>query len=173
MKQIFAPGCALMLYKPHLAQLLHEIMVQNLGDTERLDLCCQNHPQLPDRVRVINTCPGCDRRYRNDYPDSTTISLWEILARGNWFSFPDYGGQIMTISDACPTRNQARVHRAVRTLMDRMNIRLVEPERTGEKGVCCGDSFWGTLPTEQVKEKMVARASEMRRRCGCLLCLLR
>jgi hypothetical protein len=67
----------------------------------------------------------------------------------------------MTISDACPTRNQVRVHKAVRDLLVMMNIQLVEPERTGAQGDCCGDSFWGVLPTEQVKEKMIKRASEM------------
>ena len=76
-------------------------------------------------------------------------------------SSPPWRTQRMTISDACPTRNQVRAHKAVRTLLDRMNIQLVEPERTGVKGVCCGDSFWGVLPTEQVKEKMIERASEM------------
>ena len=161
MKRFFAPGCALMLYKPHLSQLLHEVLIENLGNIERLDLCCHNHPPLPDRAQVINICPGCDRRYRNNYPNSTTISLWEVLVQNDWFPFPDYDGKRMTISDACPTRNQARVHKAVRTLLDSMNIRLVEPERTGAKGVCCGDSFWGVLPAEQVKETMIARAAEM------------
>jgi Fe-S oxidoreductase len=67
----------------------------------------------------------------------------------------------MTISDACPTRNQERVHNAVRILLKRMNINLVEPEKTRTKGTCCGDSFYGVLPVEQVKEQMKKRASEM------------
>jgi Fe-S oxidoreductase len=137
------------------------MLAQNLGNMERLDLCCQNHPPLPDLAQVINVCPGCGRRYRNNYPHATTVSLWEILAHSDWFPFPDYGGRRMTISDACPTRNQLVVHQAVRTLLDKMNIQLVEPERTGAQGVCCGDSFWGVLPADQVKEKMIARASEM------------
>jgi Fe-S oxidoreductase len=150
-----------MLYKPHFSQLLHNVLIENLGSIERLDLCCHNKPPLPDRAQVINICPGCDRRFRNNYANSTTISLWEVLAQNDWFPFPDYGGKKMTISDACPTRNQVRVQKAIRTLLDRMNIRLVEPERTGTEGACCGDSFWGVLSVEQVKEKMIARAAEM------------
>lgn len=67
----------------------------------------------------------------------------------------------MSIIDACPTRSQARVQQAVRTLLWRMNIQLIEPEKTGAQSVCCGDSFWGVLPVEQVKEKMTERAQEM------------
>lgn len=161
MKKIFAPGCALTVYKPHLSEKLHEILNENLGGVERLDICCRNHPVLEDGSQVINVCPGCDRRYRENYENSSTISLWEVLAEADFFPFPNYEGKKMTISDACPTRNETRVHEAVRTLIKKMNIELVEPEKTREKGVCCGDSFWGVLPTEEVNKRMIKRASEM------------
>lgn len=161
MRTMFAPGCALTIYKPHLAERLHRILIENLGAVERLDTCCRNHPPLADGDRVINTCPGCDRRYREDYANASTISLWETLAGCDFFPFPDYGGKTMTISDACPTRGQARIHRAVRALLGRMNITLVEPARTGANGACCGDTFWGVLPVEEVKRKMAERAAEM------------
>lgn len=32
MKRVFAPGCALMLYKPELAERLHHMIKKNLGD---------------------------------------------------------------------------------------------------------------------------------------------
>jgi Fe-S oxidoreductase len=67
----------------------------------------------------------------------------------------------MTIQDACPTRDQERVHDAVRALLKRMNIKVVEPQKTRTKGKCCGDSFYGALPVEEVKEKMKERALEM------------
>jgi hypothetical protein len=42
-----------------------------------------------------------------------------------------------------------------------MNIVIVEPERTREKGTCCGDTFYGALPTERVIEQMKAKGKEM------------
>lgn len=67
----------------------------------------------------------------------------------------------MTIIDACPTRDQDRVHIAVRKLIGKMNINLIEPVKTREKSTCCGDSFYGEIPTEKVKEQMVKKGSEM------------
>jgi Fe-S oxidoreductase len=67
----------------------------------------------------------------------------------------------MTVLDACPTRDQDRVHIAVRALLKRMNIRVVEPAKTRTKGTCCGDSFYGVLPVEEVKKQMKRRADEM------------
>jgi Fe-S oxidoreductase len=161
MKQIFAPGCALMLYKPHLAERIQGILKANLGDMDLLSVCCHHQPPLSQKTEVINICPGCDKRYRNDYPMTSTVSLWEVLANGTFFSFPDYQGQTMSIIDACPTRDQDRVHTAIRTLLERMNIRLVEPRNTRTKSTCCGDSFWGQLPVDQVKKQMVKRTAEM------------
>lgn len=161
MKKLFAPGCALNIYKPHLAEKLHAILKEHVEPMERLDICCRNEPILEDGTEVINICPGCDRRYRENYANASTISLWEVLAESDFFPFPDYQGQKMTITDACPTRSQERVHIAIRTLLCKMNIQLVEPERTGTKSACCGDSFWGVLPVEQVKERMAKRAAEM------------
>jgi hypothetical protein len=160
-KTVFAPGCALMLYKPEFAKRIHSILRNHVGEMDELNICCHHDPQFPEETTVINICPGCDKRFRNDYNRSSTISLWEVLAEYEFFNFPDYHGQSMLIIDACPTRDQERVHTAVRTLLQKMNIRLVEPTKTRTNGTCCGDSFYGIIPTDKVKEQMAKRASEM------------
>jgi Fe-S oxidoreductase len=161
MKKLFAPGCALMIYKPHLADKLFRILNDHAGKTDMLLTCCKHEPKNKARVEVINICPGCDKRFRNDYERVTTISLWEILADSDFFTFPDYQGKAMSIIDACPTRNQPHIHDAIRRLLKRMNIRLIEPEKTRTEGTCCGDTFYGILTVSEVKEQMAKRTSEM------------
>lgn len=161
MKRVFAPGCALMLYKPLLGKKVLEFLKNNYDIADQHLTCCRHEPNLAEGTQIVNTCPGCDRRYRELYSSVSTISLWELLANSETFPFPDYKGLVMTINDACPTRSQERVHNSVRTLLKRMNISLIEPEKTKKKGTCCGDSFYGTLPVEQVKALMKKRASEM------------
>jgi len=160
-KMVFAPGCALMLYKPELSEKLHSILNKNLGEMELLLTCCQHPPQVPPKTLVINVCPGCHKRFGNDYKNTTTISLWEVLVDSNFFSFPDYKGRRMSIIDACPTREQEQVHDAIRKILKRMHINLVEPKNTRTKSTCCGDSFYGLIPTGQVKDLMIKRTSEM------------
>jgi Fe-S oxidoreductase len=161
MKRVFAPGCALMIYKPELAQRMLDFLNQDLGNIAEHLTCCRHEPGLAEGTQIINTCAGCDRRYRELYNQISTLSLWEVLAEKDTFPFPDYQGQKMAILDACPTRDQVRVHQAIRALLKRMNIDLVEPAKTGTKSTCCGDSFFGVLPVEQVKEQMKKRAAEM------------
>jgi Fe-S oxidoreductase len=161
MKHLFAPGCALVLYKNRLVERLLEYLRSRYGDMDLLLTCCRHTPQTVIGTCVINVCPGCDRRYRQNYTDPSTVSLWEILADRDDFPFPDYKLKPMTIIDACPTRDQARVHNAVRTLAQRMNIVVVEPERTREQSTCCGDAFYGKLSTQEVLAQMKAKAATM------------
>lgn len=161
MKTVFAPGCALFLYKPELADKLFHLLRDIFPELALHTTCCHHEPQQPKGTKIINVCSGCDRRYRELYQGVSTISLWELLAEREEFPFPDYGQLQMSILDACPTRDQERVHKAVRSLLQKMNISLVEPERTRTRSTCCGDSFYGALPVDKVKEQMKKRATEM------------
>lgn len=119
MEQVNAPGCAFMIYKPHLAKKVLMFLNEELGDIPEHLICCKHEPNLESGTVVINTCAGCDKRYRELYDGISTVSLWEILAESNKFSFPDYNGMEMTIHDACPTRTETRVHSAIRMLLSR------------------------------------------------------
>lgn len=159
--QIYAPGCALMIYKPLLANKVNYFLSREIGDMPQHLTCCRHEPNVEQGTQIINTCAGCDKRYRELYNGITTISLWEILADSKLFPFPDYKGNEMAIHDACPTRSEERVHHAVRKLLARMNINVIEPSATRTQSVCCGDSFYGTMPAEQVKEQMKKRSGQM------------
>lgn len=161
MKRMFAPGCALMIYKPHLADKIHKVLNDNIGQMERVLTCCRNEPDVSSKTTIINICPGCDKRFKNDYPNISTVSLWEILAESDFFTFPDYKGKKMSIIDACPTRNEPKIHDTIRILLRKMNIELREPAKTRSEGTCCGDTFYGSLPTPEVKKLMIKRTSEM------------
>ncbi|OGD17952.1 MAG: hypothetical protein A2Y69_07025 [Candidatus Aminicenantes bacterium RBG_13_59_9] len=137
----FAPGCALSIYKPHLAERLGRFLQPILGADEPWMVCCRKDSQFGAETELVNVCPGCDKRFRLDYARTTTISAWEILARSDGFPFPDYGGRKMSIIDACPVRDQPRVHDAVRALLKRMNITFLEPKATRTQSICCGDSW--------------------------------
>jgi Fe-S oxidoreductase len=160
-KLVFAPGCALMLYKPELAEKLLSILNLHLGGVELFLTCCQHDPQIKENTKVINVCPGCDKRFAKDYAGVSTLSLWEILAETDFFPFPDYHGQRMSIMDACPTRENEPVQNAIRILLEKMNITLAEPKHTRIKSTCCGDSFYGEIPVDLVKKQMAKRTSEM------------
>jgi len=161
MQRLFAPGCALMLYKAELAQKIYDFLQMNIGDMLLYDICCRYAPDLKTGTFIINTCPGCDRCFRSLYEGITTISLWEVIDACPDFPFPDYEGKQMAVHDACPVRTEQRVHHAVRNLLQKMHIEVVEPQHTKGDSLCCGDSLYGTRPVAEVKQNMRQRASSM------------
>jgi Fe-S oxidoreductase len=160
-KLVFAPGCALMLYKPGLANKIHLLLNEKLGDVDMLLTCCQHEPNLPENSKVINVCPGCDMRFGKNYRGVSTISIWEVINENSVLKLPDYKGMSMSIIDACPTRDEDRVHNSIRNLLSKMNIRLVEPKKTRKESTCCGDVYYGSMPTAKVKGLMTEKAIEM------------
>ena len=161
MKRIFAPGCALTIENPILAETILNRLNRHMGPVDRLDTCCRNAPEIEDGTTIVNICAGCDKRYRENYPNCTTTSLWEIIDQTDFWDFPDYSGIKMSVLDPCPVRTERRVHDAVRSLLSKMNISVVEAQKIKSQSVCCGDTLWGKAPTEKVIEKMKERADQM------------
>lgn len=161
MTMTFAPGCALTLERPALAGKIFQLLNQHINSCTRLDTCCRNAPQLEDGTTIINVCAGCDKRYRENYASCTTISLWEVIDKTEFWDFPDYNGMQMSILDPCPVRSEARVHNAVRSLLTKMNIEIVEAKNIRDKSICCGDTMWGKVGTDRVLKKMKQRADQM------------
>lgn len=160
-KLFFAPGCALMIYKPELAEKIHQFLNEKLDGVDMLLTCCQHDPNLPENSTVINVCPGCDKRFSKDYKGVTTVSLWEVINENSFFVYPDYKGRKMSIIDACPTREVSIVQNSIRDLLIKMNIDLVEPKNTRKESTCCGDLYYGSMPTVKVKEIMTQKVLEM------------
>ena len=161
MKTVYSPGCALLLYKPALAdRVLAELQAHD-PSIEMFTTCCHHTPDLPAGTCIINTCPGCDRRFGSLYEGITTLSLWEYLAHSDFFPLPDHSGLTLSVHDSCPVRGNTGVHEAVRTLLTRMHIEIVEAAQIKEQSVCCGDSFYPHLPVEEIHKRMRRRAQSM------------
>ena len=167
----FNPGCALSVYKPEMEHRLIKFLNENYTQLEMHNICCHHDPKLANGSKVVNICAGCDRRFRSLYEGVTTISLWEVIDGLDSFPFPDYKGVKMSVHDACPIREKPEVHKAVRSLLEKMNITVVETEFHGTRSVCCGDDFYPSLPVEKVNEKMKQRAATMPCDDVCVYCV--
>lgn len=64
MKKGFAPGCALSIYKPELASKVYSFLIDHYEIIDEHTTCCMHEPKIKSDTQIINICPGCDRRYR-------------------------------------------------------------------------------------------------------------
>lgn len=161
MRYLYVPGCALMSYKPQLAERVKETVAAMYGPMDTLLTCCFDRPSVEPGTRIVTPCTTCADRYARDCPECTVELLLETLADRTDFPFPDYRGAEMSLQDTCSARSSPARLAAVRKLLERMNIRLREPQRSGANAKCCGQTFYGKVPAEKVAALMKARADEM------------
>lgn len=161
MKYLFAPGCALMSYKPHLADKLKKLIIDKYGEMDNLLECCFTKPEIEEGTLIITPCVTCASRYTNMYPKCYSEFFLETIVESDDFDFPDYGGAMMSIQDTCSSRTMPETQATIRKLLEKMNIKLVEPARTGIKAKCCGQTLYGKADIEKVRSFMKTRASEM------------
>ncbi len=170
-KTYFNPGCALSIYKPKIENKMVKFLNENYGEVKLHKICCHHDPQLEAGSLIINVCAGCDRRFRSLYEGVATISLWEVLDGLHTFQYPDYNGLELSVHDPCPVREKPQVHRAVRNLLKKMNINVVETKFSGTRSICCGDDFYPKLAVEKVHQKMKKRADSMPCKEVCVYCV--
>lgn len=170
-KIYFNPGCALSLYKPEMENKILKFLNENYGKVSLHKICCKHDPQLEAGSLIINVCPGCDKRFSSLCDGISTISLWEVLDSLDAFQYPDYKGLKVSLHDACPVRKKPQVHKAVRSLLKKMNIEVLETKYSGTNSRCCGDIYYPKLPIETVHAKMKKRADSMPCNDVCVYCV--
>ncbi|ABX41351.1 (Fe-S)-binding protein [Lachnoclostridium phytofermentans] len=157
----FNPGCALSIYKPYASEKILSLLNRYWGPVKLHSICCHHDPQLPKGATIINNCAGCDRRFRSLYEGIQTISLWELLDQLPELSLPHYEGLTLSVHDSCSFRSKPRVHAAVRSLLHKMGIEVVESQFNGTNSICCGDNFYNRIPLEEVHKFQKNRAAQM------------
>ncbi|GFI61180.1 hypothetical protein IMSAG049_00337 [Clostridiales bacterium] len=157
----FNPGCALSVYKPESEKKLLTLLNRYMPSIRMHNVCCHHEPGLPKGSTIINNCAGCDRRFRTLYDGIQTISLWEVMDNLDGLILPDYTGMTVSVHDSCSFRVKPQVHAAVRSILGKMNIKIVESEFSGTNSICCGDNYYPALPIEKVTELQKKRAAQM------------
>lgn len=158
---MYNPGCALMLYKKHLAINLLNYLNKGEEKITLHDICCHHNPQIEDKTCIINTCAGCDRRFSTLYENVETHSIWEEIVKRNDFDYPDHSGLVVSVHDTCSIRHKPQVHNAIRQLLEKMNIKVIEAEYSKDKSICCGDNLYPHVPVDKVYKHMRKRAQSM------------
>lgn len=98
--------------------------------------CCRpNHVKLDEdsALRPIIVCQTCRILLNEQHPDQPPISLYEYLDSLEDMVFPDYHGEAITLQDPWRSHTNAKEKAAVRSLMQKMNIQVVELPGTEEE----------------------------------------
>jgi Fe-S oxidoreductase len=95
------------------------------------------------RPHLAAACPSCVLGLKAELPEARVSSLWEVLAEAGLPADVAAPGRTLAVHDPCASRRDPAQRRALRGLLDRLDVAWTEPERSGDLTECCG--FGGLL----------------------------
>ncbi|HUH65710.1 MAG TPA: hypothetical protein VLZ07_04695 [Syntrophales bacterium] len=78
-------------------------------------------------------------------------SLWELILEDKKFSYPDYSHEKMTVQDCWRSYDNRVEQEAVRMLLEKMSVDIVEMNENYEKTQFCGVSIYQPAPERNLK----------------------
>ncbi len=160
-KCYFNPGCSFEISKNNSYEKVIKLLTEHYGPVKSHLICCKYDPKVEEGATIINNCAGCDMRFNSLYEGVNSISIWEVLDSIESLPLPKYENLSVSIQDPCKFRQQPKVLASVRSLLKKMNINIIEAERSGQKGICCGGSLYSVLDFDKFTAHQKNRASQM------------
>ena len=128
MANIFFPSCKARAVYKEPSQKLAEY-IKSKFDIDPIGCCKINSPKLTENDTAMILCLNCARVIEANANYKNIEFIWEVIDKDKDFIFPNYQGQKMTIQDCHIVKGRKNVQDAVRSLMKKMNIEIVELEK--------------------------------------------
>ena len=132
---IYYPSCNFAISSPQTAKKVREYL------KEKMDIakCCKiDQRKFNEEDIGIYVCQACRGQIENQV---NTMSLWQYLDQLDNFDFPDYHGQKMYLQE---------VHQAVRSLLKKMNIEVIEMKNNKDNSIFCGTLHYETKDLDDI-----------------------
>ncbi|XEQ97635.1 hypothetical protein SPX_24990 [Sporomusa paucivorans] len=147
MSAIYLPSCKFTAHSPEASKRIKNYLSENY-DIQIGGCCRPFHKQLTSDDTVIYICNTCSAFCLEDSAAEKIISVWELLAEDTHFSFPDYSHRKMALQDCWRSYDNAAQQKAVRRILQRMNINIEELDENYNKTRFCGVSLYEPLPKQ-------------------------
>jgi glutamate synthase (NADPH/NADH) small chain len=182
-KYLFFPGCQLSASNPEYIEKLYSLLRENQelnNDGIGLALRCCGAPARwagrddlfqqsreeflneylsLDKPEVILACSSCYQVFKEEYPEISIVSLWDVLDSSSLIkSNPNTAINLsLSIHDPCSTRYETSIHRSSRHIIETLGFKVEELPLNRERTECCsyGGLMW--LANRELARKVVDR----------------
>lgn len=131
----YLPGCDVRRNHPNASAKMTEYM--NSKGIEIAQCCRKDLSFLKDGDTIIENCTLCELMLKERVPNIPFQSLYEYLLETD-FQWPNYHGKKIIVQDCWRTRDNISIQNAVRDVLKRMNIQIMEADNNREKSEYCG-----------------------------------
>lgn len=125
MANLYFPGCKVKGDFPAASEKL-AAYIQSKRVVTPVGCCRVDHDKLTPADTAVVVCNNCANIIAESGDPGQIEFVWEIIDNDPEFPFPDYHGEKMTIQDCWLAVEKRHVQDAIRSLMRKMNIDVVE-----------------------------------------------
>ena len=111
----------------------------------------KHYEKFPAGSTMISLCHNCAAIFQELHQEINCLSLWELIADDENFKYPNLHGEKITVQDCWRSKENLSEQNAVREILRRMNIEIVELEENFSKTKFCGYSLYQPQPSRNAK----------------------
>lgn len=134
---VYYPSCNYTMASPEGSKRIKEYLKENYN-MEIAGCCRPGLKKLNNEEVAVTICQSCSIIVRENRSNHKEISVFEILDADENFPWPDLKGERITIQDCWRAKGKESLYKAVRSIMKKMNIEIVELEDNYDKTEFCG-----------------------------------
>ena len=137
MSEFYFPSCNFSTASPLAAEKIRDY----LGQKMPVAGCCRTDAlDYPAGSTAIYFCQACRETLEARAGEKfTLLNLFQYLDGDRDFSWPDYAGLTVTVQDCWRDREHPEIFAAVRSVLQKMHITVVEMEENREHSRFCGN----------------------------------
>jgi NADPH-dependent glutamate synthase beta subunit-like oxidoreductase len=179
---LFFPGCQLSGSAPEQVKDVYALLRGKLtGGVGLMLRCCGAPADWSGRVdlfretlrdftdqwramgspQLILACSTCYEVFKTHLPEASILSLWEVIDR---LGLPEPSGaavpQVVAVHDACTTRHEKHIHKSVRSILQRLGIKVEELSLSSDRTECCGYGGLMFFANPEVADRAIRRRIE-------------
>lgn len=148
MSRVYFPGCKVKARYPQASAALAKI-IEERGYADETAGCCRvDHQKLKAEDTALCLCVNCMAMIDEDAKSETLEHVYVLMANDPDLKLPSYPGKTVTVQDCGRSYDRRDVQDAVRTLLRRMEIEVVEAPDAFDKTTYCGAAFLGAAPEQ-------------------------
>ncbi|AWZ48588.1 hypothetical protein C3495_07040 [Clostridiaceae bacterium 14S0207] len=183
-KYVFVPGCTVPAYNPELCEKVLKHLKETLGEENVgavLQCCGKMSLMVGEKQRfldinkkvinefdemgaevIITVCPSCYKVYSASVKNQKVISYWDLMKEQiglpkQALNIGESSDIVFNIHDSCPTRDVTSHHESIRWMLDQMNYKWSEIEKSGKNTRCCGVGGMACSSNPELYKKLYIR----------------
>lgn len=136
---VYFPGCRIKMSYPNESAKLQDYIMSRYP--VRIGNCCRTDwgDLFEDDIAAV-VCNNC-HEILCESSRGQVASVWRLVDEDLSFRFPDYGGEKMSLVDCWAATGNKEVHDAVRSLLSKMNITILETSHFRDRSRFCGPNI--------------------------------